>query len=138
MVSQRGFTVWTLGGFALLWGVVLPFVCWGAWASPGHAHAAPHFVFVEPPSLHHPLHHAATDEHAGAHTAESTEADERPSGVAHPDSLILLLLLSVLLRMGHMPQPRHHTWPAPPRSLGSQPNWPTVPTPPPRLSAQFT
>ena len=31
-----------------LYAFVLPFVCWGAQAAPGHPHALPHFVFAEP------------------------------------------------------------------------------------------
>lgn len=33
---------------AVYWGLVLPFICWGAWATPGHPHSSPHFVFFEP------------------------------------------------------------------------------------------
>ncbi len=28
--------------------VVMPFICWGAWAEPGHPHGSPHFVFATP------------------------------------------------------------------------------------------
>lgn len=34
--------------FAGLFGLVLPFVCWGAEATPGHPHARAHFVFMTP------------------------------------------------------------------------------------------
>lgn len=36
------------GLFAIYWGLILPFICWGAWATPGHPHSTPHFVFFEP------------------------------------------------------------------------------------------
>ena len=29
--------------------LVLPFICWGAWADPSHPHGGPHFVFAPPP-----------------------------------------------------------------------------------------
>jgi len=36
---------------AALLGLVLPFVCWGAQATPGHPHLRAHFVFVAPETL---------------------------------------------------------------------------------------
>lgn len=30
---------------------VLPFICFGAMATPGHPHARPHFVFTDPPRI---------------------------------------------------------------------------------------
>lgn len=30
------------------WALILPFLCWGAWATPGHPHLHPHFVFSPP------------------------------------------------------------------------------------------
>ena len=38
-------------GMAALFAFVLPFICWGALATPGHAHAGPHFVFAAPPEV---------------------------------------------------------------------------------------
>jgi len=37
-----------IGFFVLYWALVLPFLCWGAWATPDHPHAHPHFVFSAP------------------------------------------------------------------------------------------
>lgn len=37
-----------LVGYAALLMFVLPFICWGAWAEPGHPHGSPHFVFATP------------------------------------------------------------------------------------------
>ena len=34
--------------YSLLLGLVLPFICWGTLATPGHPHQMPHFVFVMP------------------------------------------------------------------------------------------
>ncbi|MCS6826778.1 MAG: hypothetical protein NZ553_09215 [Caldilinea sp.] len=31
-----------------IFGLILPFVCWGAEATPGHAHVRAHFVFMAP------------------------------------------------------------------------------------------
>ena len=33
---------------ACFFAFVLPFICWGSVATPGHPHARPHFVFVAP------------------------------------------------------------------------------------------
>jgi hypothetical protein len=37
-----------LWGYTLLFTFVLPFICWGAVAAPGHPHRTPHFVFADP------------------------------------------------------------------------------------------
>ena len=37
--------------YAGVFGLVLPFVCWGAEATPGHPHLRAHFVFL-PPAIH--------------------------------------------------------------------------------------
>lgn len=37
-----------LGCYIPLFALVLPFICWGALAEPGHPHRAPHFVFADP------------------------------------------------------------------------------------------
>jgi hypothetical protein len=34
--------------FAILFAFVLPFICWGAFATPGHPHLSAHFVFAAP------------------------------------------------------------------------------------------
>jgi hypothetical protein len=39
--------------FALYWVLLLPFICWGAWATPGHPHARPHLVFSPPMTAAH-------------------------------------------------------------------------------------
>ena len=36
--------------FTAIFGLVLPFICWGAEATPGHAHPRAHFVFLPPPA----------------------------------------------------------------------------------------
>ena len=42
-------------GMAGLFAFVLPFICWGVMATPGHPHAGPHFVFAAPPEVRPPL-----------------------------------------------------------------------------------
>lgn len=37
-----------LGCYVALFAWVLPFICWGAMADPGHSHRTPHFVFADP------------------------------------------------------------------------------------------
>ena len=34
--------------FAMLFAFVLPFICWGAYGTPGHPHQTTHFVFAFP------------------------------------------------------------------------------------------
>ena len=36
------------GTLAALFGLILPFICWGAEATPGHPHLRAHFVFASP------------------------------------------------------------------------------------------
>lgn len=37
-----------LGFYVALFALVLPLICWGALAEPGHPHRLPHFVFADP------------------------------------------------------------------------------------------
>ncbi|MBK8045953.1 MAG: hypothetical protein IPK16_01730 [Anaerolineales bacterium] len=107
--------------YALYAGLILPFVCWGAWAVPGHPHGHPHFVF-SPPDLT-PSHHAAH-----VHDNES-----QPVAQALPEMVLavhapLLMLAATSLTF----RPRHER-----RVLriacGERQFSPFVPTPPPRL-----
>ncbi len=34
--------------YVALFALLLPFICWGALAEPGHPHRTPHFVFADP------------------------------------------------------------------------------------------
>ncbi len=38
-------------GYSVLLGLVLPFICWGTLATPGHPHRMAHLVFLMPPIL---------------------------------------------------------------------------------------
>ncbi len=132
-------------GYALLWALVLPFICWGAWAAPGHPHRAPHFVFAKPTLAHAHSHLASlplsylhatdpTPAHSAAQDCHGHDHGE-VAGVAHPESLVVMLL-GVLLpaalpwlrpRGPHFPQ-----WAVPLRAA-DRPLAP--PTPPPRHTA---
>ncbi len=47
--KSQSFLQRAVGGFcAASFALVLPFICWGAAATPGHPHALPHFVFAAP------------------------------------------------------------------------------------------
>ncbi len=73
--------------FAGLFGLVLPFICWGAQATPGHPHARAHFVFLAPEE------HA----HNGAPHAHDHGDAALPSGKATPPLLAISILLLVVL-----------------------------------------
>jgi hypothetical protein len=42
--GQRALSI----GYSIIFALILPLICWGAYATPGHPHRIPHFVFVEP------------------------------------------------------------------------------------------
>jgi hypothetical protein len=46
--SLMGWQRLLLGCYSALFALVLPLICWGALAEPGHAHRYPHFVFADP------------------------------------------------------------------------------------------
>lgn len=101
-----GLHVTLIGIFAF----VMPFVCWGAEAMPGHGHARAHFVFL-PPTLHAqapvrtPATAAQTLVQAAAHALQgdlhdlcaaprpAAEGQESPAGMARPFVLAVTLLL---------------------------------------------
>lgn len=132
--------------FAGLYAFVLPFICWGAQATPGHPHARAHFVFVEP-SLSAPGgDEAAADEaivHAdmnyhGAHamaqaTAKPDKSPRQPVGRATPSMIgvtILLLIGGAAIRVPcNSEGPGFCYWFAP---LAAIPFTDLIPTPPPR------
>ncbi len=111
--------------YAALLGLWLPFVCWGAWAEPGHAHAGPHLVFAAPPSAAVVTLHDAHD-----HPAEPADA-QTPVGAARPvTSLMPFLLMAALAAVWPgLPMRRSARLPraCPTRSADLP-----VPTPPPR------
>ena len=74
--------------FAGILGLVLPFICWGAQATPGHPHARAHFVFWPPEMA------LAGHAHSDAHLSADAEL---PSGQATPSVLAIFLLLLITL-----------------------------------------
>lgn len=86
--------------FAGVLGLVLPFICWGAQATPGHPHARAHFVFW-PPDLT-----PAGHEHSGALVTASAPGGDNgqrpadgvlPAGQSTPPLLAIFLLLLMTL-----------------------------------------
>lgn len=47
-LTRSRWTRWLNILLAVIFGLVLPFICWGAEATPGHPHARAHFVFLAP------------------------------------------------------------------------------------------
>ena len=89
-----------LAAYSFVFALVLPLICWGAYAAPGHPHRTPHFVFVTSvagdvsaatPDAHH--HHNATD--LPAQTGEPATA-EQPKGRATLSLMIFSVLTIVI------------------------------------------
>ncbi|MEZ4709932.1 MAG: hypothetical protein R3A44_22185 [Caldilineaceae bacterium] len=79
--------------FVFLYAFVLPFICWGALAAPGHPHALPHPVFMDPPHPPTPLHAVTDCNDVAAHRGD---ADSHvPAGRATPDTSAVSLLLLI-------------------------------------------
>lgn len=93
-------------------GLILPFVCWGAEATPGHTHLRAHFVFIAPiastgqafaayPNAQAAVLAAARSMADGLHelcTAPvKSAATNSPSGQSTPQTLAVTLLLIVVL-----------------------------------------
>lgn len=61
----------------VIFGLVLPFICWGAEATPGHPHMRAHFVFLSPV---HSVQHGGSNP-TNAHDLLRTTTDSLASGV---------------------------------------------------------
>lgn len=64
-----------LGSYSALFGLLLPLICWGATAEPGHPHRYPHFVFAEP--QHNPVAQPQAESHAAMHETAVSPAHQR-------------------------------------------------------------
>lgn len=120
--------------YVVFLGAILPFVCWGAWAEPGHAHAGPHFVFATPRPAEHAVPEHAVPGHDGHHAPEHADGvagQARPSSTLVIASLLLLLGALPLLLRPMVTQARLHTAPGP------RTHHPRIPTPPPRRSMEL-
>ncbi|MEZ4663466.1 MAG: hypothetical protein R2911_38480 [Caldilineaceae bacterium] len=118
----------TLLTFVFLYAFVLPFICWGA-GRPGHPHALPHLVFMDPPHPPASL-HASTDCNIAAHRGD--DDSHAPAGRATPDtSAVSLLLLIALGDLFALPI-EQATYTESPHDHAGQSAEERVQTPPPR------
>lgn len=89
------------GFYCLIFGFVLPCICWGAYSSPGHPHRVPHFVFLTP-VVDDPGPAASTTHHHNqsadplAQENQATTPDQ-PTGQARLSLMIFSILTFVLL-----------------------------------------
>jgi len=112
---SRRWLQWVHILFTAIFGLVLPFICWGAEATPGHTHPRAHFVFLPPPAqsanvigqeianAHDLIHATATTltngvgELCAAPSPGSMAATSAPVSQSYPLVLaVTILLLSVL------------------------------------------
>ena len=102
---------WLHVALAGIIGLVLPFICWGAEATPGHPHARAHFVFLTPvhrveqmwPTARNAqelLRATADDLTRGVHElcAAATQSASTPAGQSTPLMLAIALLLLAVVR----------------------------------------
>jgi hypothetical protein len=130
--------------YAGLFAFVLPLICWGAQATPGHPHARAHFLFATPPlqaqlalvTNNANTSNAGGPDHSAHHAAQpATEqpAAEQPVGRAVPSilgfSLLLLIGLAGTLLPRRGDEPAFSRWIPLPVTLSVAPS---IPTPPPR------
>ena len=99
---------WLLGGYVALFAWVLPLICWGAMAEPGHPHRLPHFVFAMPvlvsstapmadPHKHHGAHHPTATATEDTSPVAAKELDGPVPGRSTPKLMIFSILMFVLL-----------------------------------------
>jgi hypothetical protein len=81
--------------FASYFAVVLPFICWGAEATPGHPHARSHFVFLEPELAAAPSHVDGDQGHRHGHDAPAADHASSPTGQSTPSVLGVVMLTIV-------------------------------------------
>ena len=128
--------------YAGLYAFVLPFICWGAQATPGHPHARAHFVFVEPilseqraadRAATAAIAHDGTADHGAHTTPQPAESQPRPAGRATPSMLGVTILLLIggqaMLFPFSLAGPGFCYWVA---ALAAIPFIALIPTPPPR------
>ena len=122
--------------YAGLFALVLPLICWGAQATPGHPHARAHFVFVDPilvGEAHANVADLPPHTDGAAHHAHPLPSSKLPAGRSTPSMLGITLLTLVV--MGAVvgpfwnPSPSFSCWLAP---LWVMPLTIVIPTPPPR------
>ncbi|MCC6456864.1 MAG: hypothetical protein IT328_18050 [Caldilineaceae bacterium] len=110
--------------YTILLGFVLPFICWGALATPGHPHRMAHFVFMTPP-MHaevvvkdHKIDHSADQQEARTDANDQPETAAQPVGRSLPPELtsaitilspLLLVLILLVFRPAHLRLRLSHT-----------------------------
>ncbi len=137
--------------YAGLFAFVLPLICWGAQATPGHPHARAHFVFANPPMHAHDDRTIAgtiTDVNQwltefGRTTLCTTHIDKTPLPAAEPTqvptgrsvpaqmgaTLLTLIGLAAFTQPMNADGPGRQCWLAPPSATFVTT---LIPTPPPR------
>jgi hypothetical protein len=125
--------------YAGLFAFVLPFICWGAQATPSHPHAKAHFVFVDPPMA--VMLESTTETTPTAHRTHARENSstplpkpvQMPTGRSVPSTLMITLLLLVGTLIAVLSPktdgPGFFTWVS---VLDVAPFYALIPTPPPR------
>jgi hypothetical protein len=97
--------------WALVWifALVLPWICWGAQATPGHPHLRAHFVFGTPPPLARnaqaAVRHAATALANGRAEHCTATSPSLSAGLSTPPVLAVTLLLLAILTAASLPPP---------------------------------
>ncbi len=95
-----------LGLYVILFALVLPFICWGAVAEPGHPHRYPHFVFATPVlaatvlptrEVPHGSNHGTAPNDGNALPADSQPADAPIPGRSTPKLMLFSILMLVFL-----------------------------------------
>lgn len=113
---------WLHLAMAVIFGLILPFICWGAEATPGHPHMRAHFVFLapvhnvrhaesNPTNAHDLLRATANDLAIGVHDlcARPSAAQSRstpPVNQSTPLMLAITLLMLAAISIGAAPTRR--------------------------------
>ena len=138
-----------LAGYVALLTFVMPFICWGAWAEPGHPHGSPHFVFATPAlagasdasdslsrivwSLQSYCGNPLMDEPAAVAGSGGTGDSADIAGQSLPDTTLVVTLLLVLFVGWLQLENLRLTVERMMRFCVATPFAPMVPTPPPRF-----
>lgn len=129
--------------YVVLLTFVMPFVCWGAWADPGHPHRSPHFVFATPPGSGEALSKIvwSLQSYCGSPSSSTLvdargagdEGDPAPlAGQSLPDTTLVITLLPILLAGWLLLERLRQYTERSTRVCVVTTFSPTVPTPPPR------
>jgi hypothetical protein len=90
-----------------IFSLVLPFICWGALATPGHPHGLPHFVFLAPALVNAENTaevHTEHDSHAPVPPESASDA-AKPVARSVTPVLAVALLAPILLLLASLVAP---------------------------------